>query len=269
MENNLETKYKVDKVDINGRWYFPKDKKDDLTFYFPSVTTILGVVDKGEGFHRWLGNSLSYDHAMDYGNAAAQVGSITHAYIMELLWGNKIDTKNDFIDMYSDSSEPIKVGNNVNKRLMGFIEFIKDYKPEVLANEMSLYNPRKHKKEFLYPWAGQVDQVYKIKDKIWMVDVKTGKDYKTHELQLSAYKLIWDSLYPEYKINEIAALYISDGWRKKPTYKLKKYDFTPEMWLNTLDMWNYINNFPGPSFSKEFQTEFEITEEMLNNKEKE
>ena len=73
----------------------------------------------------------------------------------------------------------------------------------------------------------------------------------------------------EYKINEIAALYISDGWRKKPTYKLKKYNFAPEMWLNTLDMWNYINNFPGPSFSKEFQTEFEITEEMLNNKEKE
>ena len=93
MENNLETKYKVDKVDINGRWYFPKDKKDHLTFYFPSVTTILGVVDKGEGFHRWLGNSLSYDHAMDYGNAAAQVGSITHAYIMELLWEIKLILK--------------------------------------------------------------------------------------------------------------------------------------------------------------------------------
>ena len=268
MGDNVEPKYKIDKVDINGRWYYRKDKEKDLTFYFPSVTTILGVIDKGEGFHRWLGNSLSYDHAMDYGNAAAQVGSITHAYIMQLLWGEKIDTKEDFIDMYGDISEPIKVGNNVNKRLMGFIEFIKDYKPEVIANEMSLYNCKKNKTEFIYPWAGQVDQVYKIDGKNWMVDVKTGKEYKTHELQLTAYKLLWDSLYPEETINEIAALYISDGWRKKPTYKLKKYSFQPEMWLDTLDMWNYINNFPGPNFSKEFQTVFEISEELLNNKEK-
>ena len=32
MENNLEPKYKTEKVDINGRWYYRKDKKDDLTF---------------------------------------------------------------------------------------------------------------------------------------------------------------------------------------------------------------------------------------------
>ena len=261
----MEPKYKIDKVDlINGRWYFKKSKEKDLTFYFPSVTTILNVIDKGEGFHRWLGNSLSYDHAMDYGNSAAQTGSIVHAYVMQLLWGEKVDTKEDFFDMYSLSPEPIKVGNSVNKRLMGFIEFIKEYKPDILANEMSLYNSKRSKKSFVYPWAGQVDQVYKIDGKNWMIDVKTGKEYKTHELQLTAYKLLWDSLYPEEPIEIMAALYLSDGWRKKPTYKVKKYSFNPEMWLNVLDLWNWNNNFPGPNFSKEFPTEFQIIEEYYN-----
>ena len=35
----MELKYKTEKVDINGRWYYRKDKKDDLTFYSASLTS--------------------------------------------------------------------------------------------------------------------------------------------------------------------------------------------------------------------------------------
>ena len=259
----MELKYKLGRLEdsLHRRWYYKETKKDDLSFYFPSVTTILSAVDKGEGFHRWLGNSLSYDHAMEYGGKAAQTGSIVHAYIMQLLWGNKIDTKIDFVDEYGESSKPVPVGNAVNKRLMGFIEFIKEYQPEPIANEISLYNPMVRKKQFVYPWAGQVDQVYKIDGKNWMFDVKTGKEYDIHGLQLTAYKLLWDSLFPEEPIQELAALYLPDGWRKKPTFKVKKYSFDPEMWLNVLDLWTWINKNPKPKFKAEFQTEFQITKE--------
>ena len=270
----LESNKFISKADtaINGRWYYESEKKDVLDFYFPSVTTILNVIDKGDGFHRWLGNSTSYDAAMDYGNEAAKIGSITHAYIMDLLLGVKVDTSLGFIDNENEN-KTLKIDDRVNKRLMGFMEFIKEFKPIPLAVEMTLYNSLQDEDGFIYPWAGQVDQVLKIEDKIWMVDVKTGKEYKNHALQLIAYRLLWDSLFPDHQINEMACLYISDGWIKKPTYKLKKYKYEPSMWLSVLDMWSWINTDGKgrpikPRFKKDYPTEFEITQDLYNDNKK-
>ena len=274
LNNLLESGIFVNRADtaINGRWYYESDKTGDLSYYFPSVTSILGVIDKGDGFHRWLGNSLSYDAAMDYGNQAAKIGTIVHALVMELLFGEKVDTKLGFIDRESND-EVIKIDDRVNKRLMGFIQFIKDHKPNPLAVEMTLYNPAKDDDGFIYPWAGQVDQVLQIGGKNWLIDVKTGKEYKTHALQLTAYRLLWDSMFPQYKIDEMACLYLPDGWKKTPTYKLKKYKYEPATWLNALDMWNWVNkdgrgNEMIPKFRKDYETEFEITEELFKDKQK-
>ena len=159
------------------------------------------VIYKGEGYDRWLGNSLSYKHAMEYANEAATIGSIVHALCMRLLWGEKIDTEEGFYDDYTDTE--YKLDDRVNKRLVGFCSFIDDYKPIVVANELSLFNDLKVDDNVLLPYAGQVDQVYKIDDKFIMCDIKTGGEYPTHGLQLTAYKLIWDSLFPEYKIDEL------------------------------------------------------------------
>ena len=57
-----------------------------------------------------------------------------------------------------------------------------------------------------------------------MCDNKTGKPYHTHGLQLSAYKLLWDSLFPDMPIDEMWGLYLSDSWIKK-SYTIKKYKF--------------------------------------------
>lgn len=246
---------------INGRWYSntPNNEKDKV--YFPSVTTVLNVVGKGDGFSRWLGNSLSYDHAMDYANKAATVGSIVHNYAMDLLNGIAVDTKDGTTD--PDTGEMVNVGFKVNHRLEGFIAFIEDYNPTVIANEMSLYNNVEYKGEHLFPWAGRIDQVYKMvlkegeEPKTCIVDIKTGGEYKTQDLQLTAYKLLWDSMYPEDPIQEIFCLFLPEKWRKVP-YKLKKKKFSPEVWFAVHDLWLWYNDNPKPKFRQKEVTKFSI-----------
>lgn len=262
----LETPFKTDTLDLsNGRFYTQRNVEPGSPdkVYMPSVTTILKVIYKGEGFDRWLGNASSYKDAMEYADQAATIGSIVHALCMRLLWGEVIDTKDGFFDEYTETDH--KLDDRVNKRLIGFCKFVEDHQLEVVANEMSLFNPRKHEGEVLYPYAGQVDQVYKIDGKFIMCDIKTGAEYSTHGLQLTAYKLIWDSLFPQYKIDEMWGLYLSDSWIKKP-YKIKKYNFQPEDWLNAVDLWRWSRGAKNlePRFRKELETRFELN---LNNKE--
>ena len=243
----------------NGRWY-AKDEGKQPDIYFPSVTTVLGVLGKGKGFEMWLGNSPSYEHAMEYGHSAAKVGSIVHWYIMKLLQGAEIDTKEDFVD--EDTEEKVKLDRKVNRRLEGFEKFFDDHKPKVIANEISLFNDMIHKKEYLFPWAGQADQIYEIDGKIIMCDNKTGKSYDSHGLQLTAYKLLWDSLFPDMPIDQLWGLYLTDTWIRKP-YTIKKYKFEPEMWLGALDMWFWRNGgskykVPQPRFPKPEKTNFKL-----------
>ena len=251
----------------NGRWYTQrKYKKESDKVYFPSVTTILNVLYKGEGFDRWLGNSLSYQHAMDYASEAAMVGTIVHGYCMRLLWGEPINTKDGFYDNHTDKTHD--VDNRVNKRLVGFTKFIEDYDPVVVANEISLFNNQKYDKEYLFPYAGQADQVYYIDGKYILSDIKTGAEYPNHGLQLTAYKLIWDSLYPEYKIDEMWGLYLSNTWKTNP-YKIKKYDFEPEIWITIYDLWLWGRSKKDmvPKLKKEIPTEFQL--QQFQEKEKE
>ena len=143
---------------------------------------------------------------------------------------------------------------------MGFLTFCQELEPEIIATELSLYNNRKYRGKHRFTFAGQGDLFARINDELWLIDVKTGKDWKhPHELQLTAYKILWDSLYGKEhgKIDHIACLYLSDGWRKKPTYKLKKYNFIPDEWYMVLGLFNYM--YPEePKFKQEFPNIYEI-----------
>ena len=80
--------------------------------------------------------------------------------------------------------------------------------------------------------------------------------------QLTAYKILWDSLYGEEhgKIDKLACLHLADTWRKKPTYKLKEYDFDPEAWYNTLDLFKWLHPVQ-PKFVDELPTIYELKKE--------
>ena len=222
-----------------GRVYYHINAEPKDRVYIYSSTTILSnTLAKGKAFDMWLGNSNSYKDAMDYAHERAFVGSMSHALIMFLIWGKTVDTDNGFYDQ--DSGKIVPVPDEVKLRLQGFLDFYYEYKPKPLATEIALYDhTRDENGDLLYPWAGTADQIMHIDGKLWLVDIKTGKEHpKDHALQLTSYKMLWDHLYGDQhgKIDVLACLYIT----KTGKYKLKKYKFVPLDWCHVYSNFEYI-----------------------------
>ena len=155
--------------------------------------------------------------------------------------------------------------NNINKRLMGFQAFWEDYKPTMFASEIQLY----HKD---IPFCGTADFIGLItnpktkESSITLVDYKTGNPYKVHQVQLSAYSMLWNKLFPKYKITKSATLHLKDTWIKKPTYTLKYYNIDYDLVKNVYDVWKWNNenakgDKPVPYFPKEYPSKFSLKEE--------
>ena len=100
VENNLTTsKIPIKRLDTtHGRTYYQRNVDEKDRVYIYSSTTILdNVMDKGIGFKKWLGNANSYDDAMAYANKRAEIGTMTHALCMHLIWGETIDCRDGFL----------------------------------------------------------------------------------------------------------------------------------------------------------------------------
>ena len=84
----LATITKIQRHDLNGRWYAPIGETDPVLFK-PSVTTILNVWDKGVGFETWLkNNGWRSDEIKD---KAAELGTIVHELIDRLVRGEIVN----------------------------------------------------------------------------------------------------------------------------------------------------------------------------------
>ena len=68
----------------NGRWYLVNN------VWVPSVTTILSVYPKGQGFERWLGDSSSHEEAIAKRDAAGERGTLVHEAIAAMLRGEEV-----------------------------------------------------------------------------------------------------------------------------------------------------------------------------------
>ncbi len=138
----------------------------------------------------------------------------------------------------------ITITDEMKKRLQAFIDFCNEYKPRSIATEISLYTDDVMEDgNLLYPWAGTADNVMGIIDKktgkelIYLIDIKTGSAYKSHELQLTSYKILWDHIHGKElgKIDVLAGLYLT----ARGKYKLVKYKFKPAIWFNVYELFEY------------------------------
>ena len=90
----------------------------------------------------------------------------------------------------------IPIPDEVKLRLQAFIDFCHEHNPRSIATEISLYcDDLNEDGELMFPWAGTADNVMEIDGNIWLIDIKTGKEYQSHELQLTSYKILWDHIY--------------------------------------------------------------------------
>ena len=237
--DKITSKIPTKTVEYKGNRYYTQRnlKSGESPDYLMSVTTWENAIDKGIGFHRWLGNSPSYDSAMDYANKRAWIGTATHALCMYLAWGQEVDTSIGFYDEQDKKLRPIP--DEIKMRLSGFIDFFDDYMPVTIATEISLFNNSKYDDGALkYPYAGTADNIFMIDGKLWMVDIKTGAEYpKAQRLQLTAYKILYDTLYAEETgpIDQLACLFLKSNGK----YKLVKHKFIPEAWDALLDFGHF------------------------------
>jgi len=145
----------------DGRFYEVSGK------YYPSVTWILNSYPKGVGFYRWLAQNGNWKEAEEVKETAGARGTNVHRAIEELLAGKRIHHDSLNADEY--------------QLLLDFKKFWEDKKPQLIATEIVCFSKK-------YGYAGSVDAVVVLDDKVTILDWKTGsKLYITHNMQVAAY----------------------------------------------------------------------------------
>jgi hypothetical protein len=156
---------------------------------------------------------------------SANYGTFFHAICGKILRREKIqldDTLFDYMHEFylsenMDFEQGIKwyieEGRNLKKDIYGFLRFCQDYKVKPLAIEFPVMHP-----EGLY--AGTIDLICKMtipltkkqekegmdpQEIIALGDIKSGQKgfYESNEIQLIAYKELWNLLYPGLQVESI------------------------------------------------------------------
>ena len=225
------------------RWYSVAGSKQ----WVPSVTSILSVADKGEYFHKWLANQGSWENACKVRDKAAQRGTIVHEICEDLLNGEEI---------------VLDAGPEIVKRIMCLESWYYEYSPEIIAQEVMLAFPGVR-------FAGRFDILARIDGKNVLIDIKTGNYYKSHDLQASMYKILWDTIVEdtgagtEFMVDEMYGLYLNDKWKKKPNPTFKKLKFLPNVVESAVNLWHWMNsdyrgNEPRPKESLKLPSNFKL-----------
>mgnify|MGYP003136997957 FL=1 len=235
MKNKIEL-YKesldVRRHESGERWYAPRGSYN----WKPSVTTIISnTISKGEGFERWLGNHPSYDIACQVRDKAAARGTEVHEMAEKYMLGEQVET---------DKEE-------ISKHMMSFEKFWLDNEVQLIDTELFMWHED-------VPWAGTCDIIAKINGKNWIIDIKTGNYYKSHEIQLNMYAELLRKITDE-PVDIIAGLYTKGKWIKEPNYQLKKFKFNLDVAIETTNLWKFLmGGNPKPRIKVKLKTKFEM-----------
>ena len=220
----------------------------------PSVTTILGVLDK-PALPRWAALEVA-TYAIENKTAweslpardaltllkgapwsksknAADAGTNAHAYAEAILRGETPVEPEDheFAPLHGDAIKNVR-------------ELIAHVKPTVVAVEATAWNAT-------HGYAGTFDGLHIIDGQLTLVDLKTSKDvYPDYALQLAAYKYATHIILPdgtEVPMPEIARCQI---WHAPKQGKWKVVDITVEhdefvAFTAALDVWRWKNDRAG------------------------
>ena len=277
---NIQSLTPIERVDFPfGRAYAPllgylrdnfktQEWTKENRQHIPSVTTIQNIMAKGIGFDKWLASYPSYEDAMAYANKAATEGTQIHLCLEQLTMGVDIDFSQPYFD--PDKQEVREWTDPMIKFMESGNQFFLDHTIQIEGNEVPLFDSRKD-------YTGTLDMVARIKveDNLTpteakcsdlkegmsgriLLDIKTLRNSSTlsnkfanHKYQVTAYKNLWEGLFPEHPIDFMGVLYVMNSWRGRPKYKLKlvEEDLTQE-WDSMVKLW-YAQNGPiKPVYAK-------------------
>ena len=225
-------------------------------------------MSKGIGFEKWLGSYGSYEEAMEYANNAATEGTQIHLCLEQLTMGVDMDFTQPYFDV--DKQETREWTDPMIKFMESGNQFFLDHMIQIEGNEVPLFDSRKD-------YTGTLDMVARIKVEEGLspsqakctdlkegmsgrilLDIKTLRNsstlsnkFENHKYQVTAYKNLWEGLFPDHPIDFMGVLYVMNSWRGVPKYKLKlvEEDLTQE-WDAMVKLWYGKNGAIKPVYAK-------------------
>lgn len=210
----------------------------DCGNYYPSVTTVLDAMPKGDRFLQWVkdvGNQ-----ADEIVSRAATQGTNVHAACEKLLKGETLEWKEWTLEEW--------------KMILKFKDFYETVKPTGIdAIEHVLVVPS-------LGVGGTLDLVCIIGGNRWLIDLKTSTAiHDNHYVQLAVYSAMWNATYPDKRIEKIGALHLraltkgpdktgkniqGSGW------KIEEPSESPselyQIWLHVFALWKRMNPHSKP-----------------------
>jgi len=213
------------RLDSTGhRYYYRFDKEGEPVFYTSVTTLIKNTLPTSPFLIKWLiaqGGDNGHIEAME----RACYGTFLHIQCAQLLIDGKYDLdklQSKLIPYLASENMPperIKWTEELKKDILAFAQFIIDRKVKPLAIEICLYHPDDG-------YAGAIDLVCGLdfnKKRIRaIIDLKSGRKgfYESHEVQLGAYREMFNIHFPNVKIDKIFN-WSPKAWKKSPTYNLQ------------------------------------------------
>lgn len=115
--------------------------------------------------------------------------------------------------------------------IYAYANFLKEHPEFPIASEESIYSEE-------YNFAGTIDLVKFIDGKLSIIDKKTSKTISKlrSEVQLNAYRLLWNELHPNMPIEALFILQLKDN----AEHRLIPIEINEEIFLKYLSIFNEI-----------------------------
>jgi len=229
------------KVERKGRRYTISEPDVGVV---PSVTTILGCLDKGGGL-LWWAQSVGVEGTL---KLMEKQNLVTHTpkEVVEML-------KGEGLTIHNTRDQAASRGLDLHKLLEWYAEdpswtpdpskYPEDRRGyiQALASWLSDTRPRFHKTEVVvgsakYRYAGTFDFLATIEGELTLGDLKTSRRvYDTHHLQLEGYRQAWEEMGGELIERRIVVRLDESG-----TYEVVDSEATPEMFIAVRDCFDSV-----------------------------
>lgn len=225
--DNSKIKYQSEplyRLDSSGHRYYYRIVNNEPVFYTSVTTLIKNTLPTPPSLIKWIADKGQEEGAKE-AMERADYGTLMHECCAELLINGKFDLDNltkKLALFTAKNNIPVKEEwtESLKKDILAFAQFVIDFSVTPLAVEIVLYHPTDG-------YAGAIDLCAEVtykKERIRaIIDLKSGKKgfYESHEIQLQAYKNMWNIHFPDYPIDRVFNFSPKDYRTNKPTYNFK------------------------------------------------
>lgn len=245
----VEQPQRVYRLQSGGdRLYYTYDENGEPEFYISVTSMIQKTTPTSPHLIKWMAE-MGYEESKQYASERADYGTFMHAEIARLLIDRtlNLDEMKHRLGEYIEANE-LPAGfmihlDELRKDLLAFAQFVIDHKVKPLAIEIVLTHYKGYAgaidlpcvmeieedgldEENPYksgPRKGQPREVKVKRDIHAIIDFKSGRKgfYEDHEIQLAAYREMWNEAYPDKQVERIFNWAPNDWRGTTPTYKLK------------------------------------------------